>query len=349
MGKRFLKALRYVLLILITAALAAVVLWFIRNQKTEEYTAPVPAVKVSTPETGKIVQSLKFNAYVEAESTIPVVPFVSGTIMEYYPKQGMQVQKDQVLVEIDKTAYQLQYDQAAAAYKAAQSSYDRIKKLVDVKAASQQDLDQITAQKDAYKAQMDLAQVQIGYASVKAPVSGTVFTVDSAKGSIAAQGNLLCTIADLSSLVVRVAIPEKYYSLMSSRTDQIEATVTHGDDSIAARFSSLSPYINPQSKTFVMELSLDGDLDGFRPGMFVTVQIDYNRIEDVPVLPLSTMKTDGSMYIYDSETQTAKMLDFVPEAQDSQSFLVPDRYRDSQFITDGQGTVFDGQSVRIVE
>lgn len=348
MGKRF-KVLRFVLLFVLTAALAALVLWFIMNKEPVTYTAPVPSVRVEAPHDGQIVQSLKFNAYVEAESMIPVVPFVNGTIIEYFPEQGMEVTKDQVLVEIDKKPYQLQYDQAKAAYLAAQSSFDRISNLVSLKAASQQNLDEITAQRDAYKAQMDLAEVQIGYATVKAPVSGTILTTDSAKGSIAAQGNLLCAIADLSKMVVRVAIPEKYYTLINQNSDSIKATVFHGSDSISTTVNSLSPFINPQSKTFVLELKLDGDLDNFRPGMFVTVQIDYLTLENVPVMSLSVMNTDGTMYIYDRGSEKVQMVDFVPEAKDNENFMVPDKYFSAHFVVDGQGTVFDGQTVRVVE
>ena len=250
---------------------------------------------------------------------------------------------------IDKKPYQLQYDQAKAAYLAAQSSFDRISNLVSLKAASQQNLDEITAQRDAYKAQMDLAEVQIGYATVKAPVSGTILTTDSAKGSIAAQGNLLCAIADLSKMVVRVAIPEKYYTLINQNSDSIKATVFHGSDSISTTVNSLSPFINPQSKTFVLELKLDGDLDNFRPGMFVTVQIDYLTLENVPVMSLSVMNTDGTMYIYDRGSEKVQMVDFVPEAKDNENFMVPDKYSSAHFVVDGQGTVFDGQTVRVVE
>lgn len=346
---RIVKALKYIILVVVAVGLGAVVLWFVNNQASAVYENPVPPVRVAKPVKGSVVESLKFNAYVEADSMIPVVPFVSGTIMEYYPEQGMEVEKDQVLVEIDKTPYELQYRQAEAAYLAAQASYDRIRNLVAAKAATQQNLDEVTAQRDAYKAQMDLAEVQIGYATVKAPVSGTILTVDSAKGSIGAQGNLLCSIADLSNLVVRVNIPEKYYTLINGYRDSLSATVSHGDDVIGTTVKSLSPYINPQSKTFVLELGLDGDIENFRPGMFVTVSIDYHTYEDVWEMGLGTRNTDGTMYILDEETQTARMVDFVPLAQDAGGFIVDEAYADSYFIIDGQGTVFDGQPVRVIE
>lgn len=349
MGKRFFKILRFVLLFAISIVIGWGVLNAVKNRSDAGYEAPVPPVRIAKPQLGRVVQSLKFNAYVEAQSMIPVVPFVAGTILEYYPEQGMAVKRDQVLAEIDPTPYKLQYDQARAAYLAADASYERVKGLVAVKAATQQSLDEITAQRDAYKAQMELAEVQIGYASVKAPVSGTILTVDSAKGGIAAQGVLLCSIADLSDLVVRVAIPEKYYSLMQGSIGMMQAQVMHGADKAEASFSSLSPYINPQSKTFVLELALEGDLSAFRPGMFVTVNIDYRIVEGVPVMPLDARNTDGTMYIFDSETQTAKVVAFTPEAQDSEFLIVPEEYAQASFIVDGQGMVFDGQTVRVIE
>lgn len=352
MGRRFFKVLRYVLLFLIAGALAVLVLWVIKNKKPEEYTSPTPAVRTAVPTKGTISQSLRFNAYVEAADVIPVVPFVNGTVLEFYPKQGDQVEKDDVLVEIDPQPYELQRQQAEAAYNAAAASYERVEKLAKINAATDQQLDEVRAQRDAFKAQMELAGVQKDYATVRAPVSGTILTVNSAKGSIAGQGNLLCAIANLDNMVVNVAIPEKYYTKIKDNLDGLTASVLHGDDRAEAVYENLSPFINPQSKTFILKLRLKGtpeELAAFRPGMFVTAVINYLTLQDVPVMPLTAVNTDGTMYIVDAETRKARMLDFKPAARDNENFLVPDEYASASFIVDGQGTVFDGQPVRVVE
>lgn len=349
MAKKRFRALKYIILFVVALVLFFVVMMVMLNRSTKAYEAPVSPVRVAKAGKGRIVQSMKFNGYVEAQAMIPVVPFVAGTILEYYPVQGQYVHKDEVLAVIDKKPYELQYQQALAAYEAANTIFERTQNLVEIKAASQQTLDEIRAQRDAYKAQMELAQVQIDYATVKAPVEGTILTTNSAKGSIAAQGNLLCAIADLNNLVVRLALPEKYYTLINDNLEDLKATVEHGTDSVQTEVLSVSPYVNPQSKTFVLELKLLGDIKNFKPGMFVTVNIDYQVVDDVYVMPNYVRNTDGTMYLYDEKTQEAQVISFETEVADSEFFKVSDEYVDSTFIVDGQGTVFDGQKVRVIQ
>jgi len=348
MGKRFNRILRFVLLIVITSLAALAILKLAYNRDKTEYIAPIPPVKIEHAERRNIEQSITLNGYIDAEAKIPVVPFVAGTVEEYYVKVGDKVEKDQVLAVLDKTPYQLQFEQAQAAYLAADSTYTRMEKLVEVKAATQQNLEEIKAQRDAYKAQMDLAKVQLNYATVKAPVEGTILISASAKGSIASQQTPMFVIADLSKQVVKLNISEKYFTLINKNKETINAVIHHEDSEAKALITSISPYISPESKTFEVELGVTENEKLFSPGMFVTVDLVYNKKEDVLTLPYSARNFDGTLYYYDKTSQEAKMLDLSLIEGDDTYFILDEKYKDYWFITDGQGFVLDGQKVALL-
>ena len=92
---------------------------------------------------------------------IPVVPFVSGTIMEYPIKSGMQINKGDLIAKIDDEPYKQQMLQAKAAYLGYQSTFERVENLYKANAATQQNYDSAKAQRDAAKAQYDLAILQM--------------------------------------------------------------------------------------------------------------------------------------------------------------------------------------------
>ena len=81
------------------------------------------------------------------------------------------------------------------------------------------------AQRDAAKAQYDLASLQLSYCYVDTPVEGTILMTDGAVGGIATSSSPICVVADLSKLIVNVSIPEKYYLEMYSRKEDIKITV----------------------------------------------------------------------------------------------------------------------------
>ena len=61
------------------------------------------------------------------------------------------------------------------------------------------------------KAQYDLAKLQYDYTEVKASIDGTILAADLAEGSIGTQTQPVAVLADLSHLVVRLKVPEKYF------------------------------------------------------------------------------------------------------------------------------------------
>ena len=203
--KKFNKKLflRYGIFILIVAIIIFLIMLF-SNKETEGYTSPPPAVEIIKPQNTDIQQSISISGYVEALDMIPVVPFVSGTIMEYPIKSGMQINKGDLIAKIDDEPYKQQMLQAKAAYLGYQSTFERVENLYKANAATQQNYDSAKAQRDAAKAQYDLAILQMSYTEVTSPSTGTVLMAPLAKGSIGSTQQPAAIIADLSNPFIHI-------------------------------------------------------------------------------------------------------------------------------------------------
>lgn len=352
MNRKLIK--RYI----ITAAvfiILSVLIIILMNLGEEEYETVLPVVKIEKPVKRTISESITLSGYVEAESMIPVVPFVNGTVMEYYAKEGKAVKKGETLLVIDDSLYLQQKLQAEAAYYGYQTSFDRVEKLYKNGATTQQEYDTLKAQRDAAKAQYDLAKLQLSYTKVTASVDGTVLQAPLSKGSIAVTTQPAAVIADLNKLVVRLSVPEKYFTLFVQNKDMLTASVTRpGSEGISedmttpARVDVVAPYVDALSKSFTVILYLEGDFSLFRPGMYIKATICYRTKEDVPSFPFAVRKIDGSCYIFDESSSSVKWVSFTPDIKDSEYFSVPEEYAESYFIVDGQGSVFDGQVVKVL-
>ena len=156
---------------------------------------------------------------------IPVVPFVNGKIEAYPISVGKHIQKGQLIARIDSESYIQQQKQAAAAYEGLATSFTRVESLYNAGAATRQDYDTLKAQTDAAKAQLELADLQLSYTNVTAPVSGTILQAPLATGSIASTQSILAVISNLDNQVVRLNVPEKYYNYFTQNKLSLSAKV----------------------------------------------------------------------------------------------------------------------------
>ncbi len=364
--------MKYILVVVVALAIVLGVK-FLAGREAISYSVPVPAVTVALPVVGTMEESLTINGHVEARSMIPVIPLVSGTIVDYPAKAGEQVVAGQLLAQIDPEAFRQQMLQAQAAYTGFESSFKRVEGLYKAGAATQQEYDTVKAQRDAARAQYDLAVLQLGYASVSSPVAGTILAAPLSAGSVAASPQPVAVVADLSDLVVRLQVPEKYFTLFSQYRHQLKAQIILPQDEVGlslagseaetgdvklaqGRLDTMAPYIDGSSKTFETVFQLEEGREWFTPGMFVRVRIVFNSLENVLLLPITARKMDGTLYFLeasemktDSESAIQGRLsswNHQDSVTDNQWIVVPDEYQTKLFVVEGQERVLAGQEVQ---
>lgn len=345
--------LMYSVLIAIFIGLFFLLRWFYSTRTETVYNRPTTPVEVTKAQVRTVKKVVTLSSSVSADSTIPVTPYVDGTILEYLVQEGDYVNEGDVIAKIDPEPYRLQLEQAKAAYLAYESSFERVEKLYASAAVSQQEYDTVKAQRDAYKAQMELAELQLSYTDVTAHASGTVLKTVSSRGSTAAKGTPIALIADITDLVVNLNLGEKYYSLFTGDTSNMMITVTKPESQYAgeavtiASIKAVSPYIDSSSRNFKLYLKLD-DPSLFRPGMYVKVSINIEEREGYTI-DRKVLKLDGSAYYVDETTSTAAYVDLSDAFMNDEYVLLPEGLEDKAFIISGQSSIFSGEAVNIVE
>jgi RND family efflux transporter MFP subunit len=154
------------------------------DQKNE---APTP-VKVSLPVQREITDYSEVTGRVAAVDSVEVRPRVWGYIDKVNFKEGMLVDRDDVLVQIDPRTYKATLKQAEGNLAAAEAKANRLetelkraKKLQADKAISQQELDksqfdwdEAVANIESLKGIVDQAKLDVGFTKVVAPISGRI-------------------------------------------------------------------------------------------------------------------------------------------------------------------------------
>jgi HlyD family secretion protein len=160
---------------------------------------------------------------------------VMGRITGLAAEEGEWVEEGRLVATIDDLLYGAQVEQARMTVASARSqsavvkanlegidiTLARIRKLLATGAATEMQLDDAETQESVLKAEREvvraqvvqaeaalhLAETQLAYTRVRAPVSGTVIRRDVELGETVLPGSALMTLADLSIMEVKVYVP----------------------------------------------------------------------------------------------------------------------------------------------
>lgn len=147
---------------------------------------------------------------------VGIAPRVAGPIIQIPIKDNQPVKKGDLLFEIDPSTFQAAVDSAAAKLQQAealalqaQQDFDRQAALYKTNVVGQQEFqnaqDEATsaaANVTAAKAQLETAQLNLGYTKVFAPVDGYLTNVNTSPGTYVNVGEQLLALVDASSFWV---------------------------------------------------------------------------------------------------------------------------------------------------
>jgi len=261
-------------------------------------------VTVVAPGRDSVVRAINATGTLAARREIPVgVVGEGGRVLQVYVDAGDWVTQGQVLVSVDRSvqtqqaaALEAQTNVARADLQLAQNELDRAMQLVERGFVSKADVERKTANRDAARARVNVANAQLGETrarnarlDVRAPVSGYVLERNVETGqTVSAGSGILFRIAKDGQLELQAKLSEDDLAQISVG---IPASVTPvGVDRVfEGNIWQISPMIDAQSRQGMARIALPFD-KALRPGGFASVEIKSGEMK-APVLPESAVQT----------------------------------------------------------
>jgi RND family efflux transporter MFP subunit len=191
---------------------------------------------------------------------------VAGVVASVRRHEGDFVRKDDVIATLHAESASADVAQAQSDLDLAESEMARARAAADPAA-----LYQAQARHDEASARLLAADKRLGATDLRAPISGVLVTPHLAEkqGTLLAEGASFCVVADVSTVIAEVAIPEKDASLLSPgepvriKLNSYPTRVFHGS------VSRVAPEIHEDAgQRFVVAESRVSNPDGLiRPGM----------------------------------------------------------------------------------
>jgi RND family efflux transporter MFP subunit len=213
-------------------ALSGLMLLMIACAQQPQATAPPPPPKVtvSQPSSRDVVEWEEYTGRLEAAESVEIRARVNGYLQSIHFKDGAIVKKGDLLFVIDPRPYQAELERAKAEVALAMARLERTdkdlaraQKLLQVHAASQEEVDTRVADQrqaqesvQAARAMVNVAQLNIEFTQVRAPINGRISRYfvsigNLISGGTTVQSTLLTTIVSLDPIYCYFEADERSY------------------------------------------------------------------------------------------------------------------------------------------
>lgn len=256
----------------------------------EEKPAAVP-VEVARVSRRPISASYGGTASLEAPADAQVVAKSSGVVLQILVEEGDQVRAGQVLARIDPDRPRLEMERARATLRKLENSYRRSQELLASKLVSAEASEQIRYDLQSARASFELAQLELSYTNIVAPIGGVVAQRMIKPGNLMALNAPAFRIVDVSRLEAVLNVPERELATLKAGmplrmlVDAVPGTVFQG------RVDRISPVVDSGSGTFRVVCAFEGG-GTLRPGMFGRIEIVYDERKNALTMPRVALLDD---------------------------------------------------------
>ncbi|MGH9841301.1 MAG: efflux RND transporter periplasmic adaptor subunit [Blastocatellia bacterium] len=230
------------------------------------------------------------NAY----KVVPVLPIAGGVVRQVNFELGDKVERGQNLATIFSTELadgQTAYLGMLAEIERHHQRYKRTEQLVEIGAASREELEEAKAEYKIEQAKLAAARQKLlllgmsakqvddlhdsdqmgALISVESPASGTVLSRTVNPGEVVSVGKELFRIADLSTVWVIGQIYEKDFAEVRAGTPAAITAQAYPGRTFAGRVSYIDPRVEAQMRTAQVRIELGNPGEMLKLGMFVDV------------------------------------------------------------------------------
>jgi membrane fusion protein, multidrug efflux system len=236
----------------------------------------------------------------DARAESQVVAKTSGIAMAVLAEEGQHVRAGQVLVRLDADRARLQAAQIAASARKLEANYKRSQQLAAQQMVSANDLDQLKYDLANARAAENLANLELSYTNVVAPISGVIASRSIKTGNFVQINTPIFRIVDDSRLEVTLNVPEREIAtLKAGQPVQLQVDAMPGR-TFEGAVDRVAPVVDSGSGTFRVVCAFAGGGDSaLQPGMFGRIRIDYDKRANALVVPRVALLDDqGTPAVY---------------------------------------------------
>ena len=337
------------------------------EQASKSRQGTVVSVVAGHPKRQTVVPKIRFSGTLDPVWQADVAAKVDGRIERVLVAEGQAVAAGQDLVVLEQKDMSAAYLAAEGAYVDARTNLEkttldleRYEKLLLDGAVSKEAVDNLrfahanaAAKLDAAQGALDAAQSKLGGTTVSTPRAGIIQKRYYQEGYYAKVGTALFNIADISTLLAKIDVPEGYVASVAPGgvVDFTIPSMAGDDKSVRGTITRVAPVADSASRTFEAEVSINNHDGRLKGGVYADAVITTKAKENVLTVPFSAivMRDDQrTVYVVENDTAVRRVITTGYIGDDLVEILGGVTESDL-VIEGGQNKLREGSKVKVVD
>ncbi len=262
-------------------------------------------VEIETAKPSNFSSYIVLEGVADADQSTIATAKLPGTVTAVLVQPGASVKAGQILAKIDNSAISQGRAELENRLVFANTVFDKQKRLWESGIGTE--IQYLTAknQKEALEKSLATLDAQIDMYYIKAPIAGTIESVDLRVGQTAAPGIPAFRVVNMSNIKVTTEVAETYSKKIKTG-DNVQIQFPSIQKTVESRVSFASKFIDPMNRTFKVEVRL-GSIENLKPNMVAKIKItDYQAKNAISVPTNAIQRTENGEFVMVAEMNNAK-------------------------------------------
>jgi membrane fusion protein, multidrug efflux system len=312
-------------------------------------------VETAPVTTQRFEEEIRLTSVATANQDVMIEAEESGAIREVYFDRGDRVSAGDPIAKIDDRILSTQVDQARAAAELAQQTWERRKRLWEEDQVGSE-LAYLEARYAAEQSAATLAGLEerLGRTVVRAPFSGILDERHVDVGTTVGPGKTVARIVSLNPIKVFAGVPERYAPDLAVGDPARLTFQALGGEVYDARIRYVGSTINPQNRTFPIEVQVPNPNGAIKPQMVANMAVTRRELESAIVVPQDALVRVEQGYVAFVAVErngslVAEVRDVVLGPTRRNLVVIEEGIEEGEeLIVVGQKSVADGDRINIV-
>ncbi len=310
-------------------------------------TDPIP-VQTSILELQSFSSYLEATGTVKARNHIDIIVEEGGLLRRVLVDKGQVVQAGSTLAMLESPVLAASFQQAEAAMKQAELDYNTKKVLFEKKAISQNEYLNAKYAYEAAKAAYALTKARYDKLSITAPIGGRINRRYYDLGAYANPMTPIFELIDNERLRIEAGVAERFMGTIQIGTP-VEITFdAYPDLLVKAEVTYISHSIDPQNRTFDIEVEIPNPQQRLAPEMVADLKIRQKVFESQIIVPVDALiESEQGWYVFVEESGRAHKVTVHKLAVYEDTVLVEGLEAGQKLITVGHQNLSEGDPVAV--
>jgi membrane fusion protein (multidrug efflux system) len=224
---------------------------------------------------------------IEAIDAITVVSEIDATVINIPFREGSEVRAGELLAQLDDLQPAAELARAEALLAQSSASYERVRKVVEQKAAAEQDLDDAAAALKVAEANLAVAQARLAKTRITAPFDGIVGTRRVSKGTFLRAGQAITELANIDQIRVHFSVPERFLARLTAGAEVTVSTTAYQGVDLTGTV------IDSETRSARVVARVQNTKRRFRPGMSANISAVLGERTDAITIPNEAVFSSG--------------------------------------------------------